>query len=106
MGNQLGFDNPSFDIPDCTGRVDAGCPNSPGLDLVPIERRQWGAEFAGFAVVENREGFDRIFADFPEAEVVAGGGEKVGGIAGVRVEHEFGGRVRMVEGQAGEGPDG
>ena len=37
VGNQLGFYNTPLHVPDGTSGVDAGCPNSPRLDLVPIE---------------------------------------------------------------------
>lgn len=74
------FYNPFLNIPDGASGVDAGSPNPPGLDLVPVEGGQGGAKLTGLAVIESGEGFNRGVPYFPEAEVVAGGGEEFGGL--------------------------
>lgn len=105
--DELRLDDPLLDIPDGASGVDAGGPNPPGFDVVPVEGGQGGTELAGLAVVEDRNGFDGGVPDFPETEVVAGGGEDVEGLVeGGRVEHELGGRVRVVEGEGRLGIQG
>lgn len=104
MCNKLRFNDASFDVPDGTRGVDAGGSNSLGFDVVPVEGSERSAKLAGFAVVEEGNWFNGIFTDFPETEVVAGGGEEVGGGfmkggIGGGMEHEFGGWVRVIEGK-------
>lgn len=75
VGDELGLDNTPLNIPDGAGGVDAGGPKAPGLDVVPVEGGERGAELGGLAVVEDGEGLGGVFAEVPEAEEVAGGGE-------------------------------
>jgi len=74
VGDELSLDDGAFDVPDGAGGVDAGGADAVVVYVVPVEGGEGRAELAGLAVVEEGEGFDGVFADVPEAEVVAGGG--------------------------------
>ena len=108
MRNQLSLNDAALNVPDRTGRVDATSPDSLRLDLVPVERSERSAELGGLAVVQHAEGLDRVVAEVPEADEVAGGGEEVRVRVRVRgrrrrrcgrVEHELRRRVRVVKGE-------
>lgn len=106
VGDELRFNEGAFDVPNGAGGVDAGSADAVRVDVVPVEGGERGAELAGLAVVEEGEGVDGVLAELPEAEVVAGGGEEVGGgggggrrVVAAGMEHDFGGRVRVVEGE-------
>lgn len=74
VGDELRLHDGALNVPDGAGGVDAGGADAVVIDVVPVEGGEGRAELAGLAVVEEGEGLDGVFADVPEAEVVAGGG--------------------------------
>lgn len=104
--DELRLNDGALHVPDGARGVDAARAEAFGLDVVPVEGGQRGAELGRLAVVEDREGLrGGGVGDLPEAEEVAGGGEEVAAEGG-RAEHELGGRVGVVEGEGREGFDG
>lgn len=108
--DQLRLDGFALHIPNRARRVDARRRDSPRHGGVPVKRRQRAGELAAAVGVESALELDALPAvvvgEAPEAEEVGGGGEEVR-VLGFRVGHEgeLGGRVRVVEGEVGVGPD-
>lgn len=101
MSHQLAVHGFPLDVPDRTCRVDAGRGDAASVDLGPVEGSDCGVELAGFVAVEKGLELDSVVVDFPEAEIVAGGGDEIG-VGGVlrREEHEVGRSIRVVEEEA------
>ncbi|KAK8658574.1 hypothetical protein V6N13_036777 [Hibiscus sabdariffa] len=69
MSDQLGLDDALFDVPNGSCCVDGS--RLSWVQLRSNRRKLKGTKLAGFDVVENREGFNRRFSNFPETNVVA-----------------------------------
>lgn len=101
VGHQLAVDGFLLHVPDRASGVDARGGHAVGVDLGPVKGSDGGVELAGLVAVEEGLELDAVVVDFPEPEVVAGGGKEVwigGALRGE--EHEVGGRVRVVEEEA------
>lgn len=100
VGDELGVDSLSLDVPDGAGGVDAGGADALGLGLVPVEGGERAAELAVLIAVEEALEVDGVVGDAPDAEEVAGGSEEVGLLAVlVGDEDGFGRGIRMLEGE-------
>ncbi|KAK8481794.1 hypothetical protein V6N13_076215 [Hibiscus sabdariffa] len=70
MNDQLGLDDDLFDVPNGACCVDGS--RFSWVQHHSNRRKLKGTKITGFDVVENREGFNRRFSNFPETKVVVG----------------------------------
>lgn len=107
MSNKLCLDGAALDIPDSTGGVDRAGANAAGFGIIPIERGKRSRVLSRLTVVKDGAELGRgggVRREVPEAEEVAGGGKERR--RGFGVEKQLGSRVRVVEGERGEGTEG
>lgn len=108
VGDELGVDGLTLDVPDGAGGVDGGGADAFGLRLVPIEGGERPAELRVLVAVEDGLELDGggVFGDAPYAEEIAGCGQQVWLLALlVRDEDGLGGRIRVLERQIRVRPD-
>ncbi|GKV46841.1 hypothetical protein SLEP1_g53802 [Rubroshorea leprosula] len=102
MGNELGVDSLTFNVPDGAGGVNGGGADPLGLSFIPVEGGKRTAKLTVFVTIEGGLEFATgvVIRNAPNPEEVGGGGEEVWLLAFfVRDEDGFGGRIGVFEGE-------
>uniref|UniRef100_A0A0A0LAK5 Uncharacterized protein n=1 Tax=Cucumis sativus TaxID=3659 RepID=A0A0A0LAK5_CUCSA len=108
MSDELGVNSFPLNIPNSASSIDTGSPNTLRFSIIPVKGGKRATELAVLVAIKKTLELNRrrIIRDTPNAEKVAGSGEKIGALALlVGDEDGLSRRVRMFEGEIRVGAD-